>query len=190
MNSRSARQGRRIGWFALVALAAVATTAILAGMLLLARAREEARATACVSNLNLIVKAIIMYQEDNEDNLPLSLADLFAAYPDIPRVLMCPSDGAPFLIKGGMLCSYRYIGNVPFRDVGSDLMIAYDHVPHAGGRNVAHFDGHVQRYREEEFRAKLQQQYEEFKELMARPGFPGDKERARAFYEDRDFAEE
>ena len=30
----------------------------------------------------------------------------------------------------------------------------------------------------------------EFKELMARPGFSGDKERAEAFYEDGDFAEE
>lgn len=73
--------------------------------------------------------------------------------------------------------------------MGPQQFIAYDRTPHAGGRNVAHFDGHVQFYPEEEFIAELARQYEEFKPLMARPDFPGDEARARAFFEDQDFDE-
>jgi len=170
----------------------IATTAILAGMLLpaLARAREEGRKAVCANNLAQIVRAIITYQEPNDDNLPPSLADLVPAYVPDARLLVCPSDGAPFMIKGGMPCSYRYIGNIPFRDVGPDQMIAYDHQSHAGrGRNVAHFDGHVRWYNEWEFQEKLQEQYDAFEALLAKPDFRGDEERVRAFFEDRDFAE-
>jgi len=47
----------------------------------------------------------------------------------------------------------------------------------------------VRRYGEREFRRVLAEQYEEFKKLMQRPDFPGDKARVKAFFEDRDFAE-
>jgi len=169
----------------------MATYSILAGMLLpaLARARGEARAAASMSNMMQIMRAIIVYQEPNADNLPPSLADLFPAYLDNPRVLIAPWDKRPLTIKKGFRCSYRYIGNIPFRDVGPGQFVLYERMSRNGRRAVAHFDGHVRRYREREFRRILARQYEEFKKLMQRPDFPGDKARVKAFFEDRDFVE-
>ncbi len=123
-----------------------ATIPILAGMLLpaLARAREEARAASSRSNLAQILKAIITYQEPNADNIPPSLADLFPNFLNEPKVLISPSDNAPMKIKNGMLCSYRYIGAVPFNEMGPGSMILYDRTAHADRRAVGFFDGHVQ----------------------------------------------
>ena len=171
-----------------------ATIPVMAGMLLpaLARAREEGRAAACMNNLSLITKALVTYQEPNDDNLPPSLADLVPAYLDNPRVLICPSDGDPMRIRNGLPCSYRYIGNVPVREAWPGLIVLYDHTPHARGRgrNAGHYDGHLRRYSEGEFKVKLAEQYEQMKKIMAKPGFPGDPGRVKAFYEDRDFSEE
>ena len=170
----------------------VATTAILAGMLLpaLARARGQARAVASMNNMKQIMVAIITYQEPNQENIPPTLADLVPAYIDNPRVFVAPWDNNPFAIKNGFRCSYRYIGNVPFRDVGPNQFILYERIPRNGMRTVAHFDGHVRRYPEGLFRQQLAQQYADFQQLMQAPDFPGNKERAKAFFEDRDFAEQ
>ena len=73
---------------------------------------------ATLATLGQILKAIITYQEPNADNIPPSLADLFPAFMTDPKLLVSPSDNAPMKIKNGMLCSYRYIGNVPFREIG------------------------------------------------------------------------
>ena len=42
---------------------------------------------------------------------------------------------------------------------------------------------------EAQFRKQLAEQYEEFKPLMAKPDFPGDRDRVKAFFEDKDFEE-
>jgi hypothetical protein len=164
---------------------------ILAGLLLpaLAKARDEAREHASMSNLNQILKAILAYQESNADNIPPSLADLFPNLLNEPKVLISQSDDAPMKIKNGMLCSYRYIGTVPFNDMGPGSMILYDHTPHANERAVGFFDGHVLRMPEPVFRQQLAIQYEEFKLLMAKPDFPGNRDRVKAFFEDKDFEE-
>ena len=101
-------------------LVVIAIIAILAGLLLpaLARAREESRRKACNSNLGQIVKACTTYQEPNGDYFPAhwdsgdiggywvnpaennwqglanpmqSLALLYPAYVDNPKVFRCPS---------------------------------------------------------------------------------------------------
>ena len=53
-------------------LVVIAIIGILAGMLLpaLGKAREKARATGCINNLNTLGKAVNMYQDDNESLVP------------------------------------------------------------------------------------------------------------------------
>lgn len=95
-------------------LVVIAIIAILAALLLpaLARAREEARRKACVSNLDQIVTACITYQEPNGDHFPShwdgldhddadtdpdqdtpmpSLALLYPTYLDNVKIYRCPS---------------------------------------------------------------------------------------------------
>jgi hypothetical protein len=168
-----------------------ATVPILASMLLpaLARARGEARSANCKENLSQIGKALVAYEMNNNESMPSSLADLFPEYLAKPTVLFCPNDEAPMSIKKGMQCSYRYIGNVPDKDAWSDLFVTYDHADDEGGRNVGHMDGSVRHYPEQEFQKKLAEQYEKFKPLMEKPDFPGDRDRVKAFFEDKDFEE-
>jgi beta-lactamase regulating signal transducer with metallopeptidase domain/protocatechuate 3,4-dioxygenase beta subunit len=143
---------------------------------------------ACQMNLELIVKGIKTYESQNNYQLPRSLADLFPQYLTNPKVLVCPADKTPMTIKNGLACSYRYIGNVR-RDFGS-LFIVYDHAQHDGGRNVAYYDGDVHHVAEQDFKAALAKMYEQLKPLMAKADFPGDRERVKAFCEDKDFPEE
>ncbi len=169
-----------------------AVPAILAGMLLpaLARARGEARMASSKANLSQIGKALFAYTMNNNEMSPASLADLFPLYVDNPRVLVAPWDEGPFALKNGMACSYRYVGKLNTAGLRSDTIMAYEHRPNRGGRNALHLDGHVRFYDEGAFREKLAAQYEEMKKRMQKPGFPGDSERIKAFYEDRDFQEE
>ena len=170
----------------------IATASILAGMLLpaLARARDEARSASSASNMMQIMKAIVTYQEPNADQIPPTLADLVPAYIDNPRVFIAPWDDHPFTIKNGYRCSYRYIGRIPFEKVGINQFIIYEQTPRNGQRAVGHFDCHVKRYPEAVFQQELARQRERFREFMKAPDFPGDKERVKAFFEDRDFAEQ
>ena len=138
----------------------------------------------------MISVACDAYQADHKGNLPASLADLFPQYiGGNGPALLSPSDPAPMKIKNGMACSYRFIGNVPLSDAPPELFIAYDHAAHDGARNVLHSDGHVQLYPEVEFRTKLAEQYEKLKPIMAKPDFPGNRDRVKAFFEDKDFEE-
>jgi prepilin-type processing-associated H-X9-DG protein len=144
----------------------------------------------CARNLEKIVKGIINYQSLNNDKLPPSLAELFPKYLDYPKVLICPADKAPMKIRNGLPCSYRYIGNGPWREITVVFFIAYDRTPHDGGRNVAYFDGHVHHASEQDFQNALAKLDEQLKPLMAKPDFPGDRDRVKAFCEDKDFPEE
>ena len=141
----------------------------------------------CQRNLELIAKGIVTYRSLNNWAMPPSLADLFPKYLDDPKVLICPADSSPMKIRSGLLCSYRYIGNVP--RIGSSF-IAYDHAQHDGGRNVAYWDGDVHHASEREFKEGLAKMYEQMKPLMAKTDFPADRERVKAFCEDKDFQDE
>jgi len=170
----------------------LATMSILAGMVMpaLARARGQARSAVCRNNLQQIGMALVAYRADHKGRLPASLADLFPEYvAGAAQIFKCPSDRAPMRIKKGLRCSYRYIGNVPRGDARPDLIIAYDHRPHRRMRNALHLDGHVNGYTERMLRKRLAEQYARFKELIKGPQFPGDRERVKAFFENRDFRE-
>jgi prepilin-type N-terminal cleavage/methylation domain-containing protein/prepilin-type processing-associated H-X9-DG protein len=114
MNFTSRNQTGRA--FTLVELLVViAIIAILAALLLpaLSRAKEAARATACLSNLRQVGIALQIYMSDNNNRLPImrdvSTDPVVAAtntFPAIHRVLApqlgntnvlrCPSDGPQF----------------------------------------------------------------------------------------------
>jgi prepilin-type processing-associated H-X9-DG protein len=144
----------------------------------------------CDSNLTQIMKGIITYQGLNNDKLPPSLAELFPKYLADPKVLICPADKSPMKIKYGLPCSYRYIGNVPLDIMLRGFIVAYDHAQHYGGRNVLYFDGHSHHASEQDFQKSLAALYEQLKPLLAKPDFPGDRDRVKAFCEDKDFPEE
>ena len=58
-------------------LVVIAIISILAGILfpVFSQARERARAIACMSNLNQLGKAIVMYSDDNNGRFPIALAE-------------------------------------------------------------------------------------------------------------------
>ncbi len=58
-------------------LVVIAIISILAGMLfpVFSQAREKGRAVACLNNLNQLVKAMVMYADDNRGRYPLAIQD-------------------------------------------------------------------------------------------------------------------
>jgi prepilin-type processing-associated H-X9-DG protein len=137
----------------------LATTSILAGMLLpaLARAREEARRASCANNLNQIAKAIVTYQEPHGESLPDSLQALVPDYVTDARVFRCPSTNRT-------PPNYAYVGGIPGNMVMAltpNVIIAYDiRGNHPRGRNALYLDGHVAWLTEGVFREKLQTSFE------------------------------
>ncbi len=90
-------------------LVVIAIIAILAALLLpaLARAKENARSTACISNLRQIGVAVQLYVQDHDNRMPriyeyssetntltnlLTIEKVLSNYLGNPKILRCPSD--------------------------------------------------------------------------------------------------
>jgi prepilin-type processing-associated H-X9-DG protein len=152
------KEGTRAGSF-LAPVAAIWITGVLAGMLLptLSRAREEARRTACKSNLRQIGLALSMYAMDNNEKFPPKLTDLYPNQVADKMIFHCRS-------VPGMGMSYTYLTGLNV-SAPSNAVVAFDKISnHNGlGRNVLFLDAHVAWYDEFRFRQELKK--------MLGPGF-------------------
>src|SRR5713226_7350183 len=106
------RRDRKSGFTLIELLVVIAIIAIIAAILfpVFAQVREKGRQTACASNLKQLAAALLMYAQDNDENM---LAEVSAPpinggtdsgvpydrqlvpYVKSDRVYACPSDGAP-----------------------------------------------------------------------------------------------
>jgi len=110
---------RRIGFTLIELLVVIAIIAILAAILfpVFARAREAARAASCKSNLKQIGTGWMMYVQDYDEKTPFNTWSgtpcgggpaqavmLWRIQPYVKNanVLVCPSDGAPFVGQDGV----------------------------------------------------------------------------------------
>jgi prepilin-type N-terminal cleavage/methylation domain-containing protein/prepilin-type processing-associated H-X9-DG protein len=95
---------RRAGGFTLIELLVViAIIAILAAILfpVFAQAREKARQTSCLSNMNQLGKAVMMYVQDYDEIFPFAVPDNWwldwpvhvQPYVKNYQAFTCPSDG-------------------------------------------------------------------------------------------------
>ena len=102
----SRSRGRRAAFTLVALLTVTAIIATLAAILLpvFARAREQARAAMCVSNLSNIAIGLKIYAEDHAGLLPPREDDLGPLYPRYlatSQIFRCPS-------KSDTVCSYIY----------------------------------------------------------------------------------
>jgi len=74
---RSSPTKKRIGFTLIELLVVISIIALLIGILLpaLSRARQSARAGVCLNNLHQIMVATTMFQDDNNDKMPIPQAD-------------------------------------------------------------------------------------------------------------------
>ncbi|HUD48095.1 MAG TPA: type II secretion system protein [Candidatus Baltobacteraceae bacterium] len=114
-------------------LVVIAVIAILAAMLLpaLSSAKEEAQRTACKSNMHQAILAIIIYADDNSQNLPpcrdnddqshlIRIANIaftnIVFYSGNSNILLCPNfrfgSFDPYDPEWGYLIGYNYCGDV------------------------------------------------------------------------------
>lgn len=118
-------------------------------------AREIEQRLTCHSHLRQIGITLMLYSENNHDNLPSSLDDLRSLkdFSNIHEVLRCPSASAP----GIALPHYEY--HPRGTHYTDEVPIAWDKLGnHSNGRNVLFRNSVVRWMTEEEF-AQLQEKY-------------------------------
>jgi|GEM_PF-2995981 len=149
----------------------VATTAMLAGMLMpsLSKAREQAKTAKCKSNLRQIGIGLVQYLASVGGHrfYPPDLKALMdKEIITEPGVFVCPLDPVE---AEGWYCSYESIFDLTDEkltdDLPADTLMVWDNAPRHGGRCVSYADGHVEYMTELNFQAQLAK-LKEFLEKM------------------------
>jgi prepilin-type N-terminal cleavage/methylation domain-containing protein/prepilin-type processing-associated H-X9-DG protein len=124
-------------------LVVIAVVGIMAALLLpaLAKTKEQARSSACRSNMKQLALAFLMYSEDNEDTLPwpgghpgravdsrVSYAADWCASPDFTRLPMSPSSANLPGFGHNAECGsiFPYVTSQPRRDYEPSFKEATD----------------------------------------------------------------
>jgi prepilin-type N-terminal cleavage/methylation domain-containing protein/prepilin-type processing-associated H-X9-DG protein len=141
------RLKRGTGFTLIELLVVIAIIAILAAMLLpaLAKAREKARQSSCISNLKQIGVATAMYTDDNKEYYPRSSGYVYAStivsganpewytlvrsYVGDPKVYNCPSVNYTTITAGGQ------------SDAGLGYGVAYTRTLNIGFAPGGYFSG-------------------------------------------------
>jgi prepilin-type processing-associated H-X9-DG protein len=112
------------------------------------QAQQEFARLTCGANLSGLGKAILIYANDYNDDLPLNLEIMTKTVEVSPRMLRCgsradkPDAGVPYVYRGVDLGSTA---------ANPDLITIYCRRDHCGGRNVLFLDTHVEWVTEEQF---------------------------------------
>lgn len=137
---------------------------ILAPSLL--NARAQARRYTCATNLSGIGKALLIYANDYNDQLPPDLETLISKAEMPAKGLVCPAAGLkdkdPYIYRGASITT----SDAPW------MVMAYDKTGnHDGGRNVLFLDSHVDWVSEERFQKliKKDNDYRREKGLVVLP---------------------
>ncbi len=110
----------------------------------LREARTKARRHVCATNLKGIGKALLIYANDYNDQLPPDLETLIHKAEMPPRGLICPANG--------LKESYIYRGATITTSDTPWMITVYEKLSnHGSGRNVLFLDSHVEWVSEERF---------------------------------------
>jgi len=151
----------------------LATTAILAGMLLpaLTKARTEARSVQSMNNLRQIGMAAMMYATENDGRFPTSLQVLSKKYIEHPKIFLHPNSGTQPR-AGRFVTDFDSIFDLANKaihqnDAPANLPMAWDKRAFSPeGRSVVFFDGSVRRVSEREFQTLMTVRVEPFIKKM------------------------
>src|SRR5579875_2657825 len=95
MSSTPSRAPSRIGFTLIELLVVIAIIAILAAILfpVFAQAREKARQITCVSNLKQFALAILQYNEDYDEEMPIAYKPTYMVGPLTSQLTGAPQAG-------------------------------------------------------------------------------------------------
>jgi prepilin-type processing-associated H-X9-DG protein len=117
------------------------------------QARAIATRYACGTNMSGIGKAILIYANDYNDQLPPDLETLISKAEMPPKGLICPATG--------LKDSYIYRGaSITTSDTPWMIMVYEKLSNHGSGRNVLFLDSHVEWVLEERFQELIKRDNE------------------------------
>jgi prepilin-type processing-associated H-X9-DG protein len=155
-----------------VSLSSVAGAAVGAGILMpaLAKAREQARSAASMSNLKQIGLGLIMYADDHQGTWPADLEQAKSYWPNA-RILESPRKPKDFAGP-----SYIYLPGQP-KTPDPRNVVVYENPGYCTDRiNVLFADGHVQAMKPEAFQSALKETCERLGKPLPEIKFKGEGE--------------